>query len=73
LTPSSFKGDLPERRILSINVRALSGDYFNGGKVMVFTERPLAKIDARPSPKASRDWELYLPRATAATFLVWAQ
>lgn len=64
-----LKRDHPHWQLRSINVQAFSGKYFNGGKVNKFNERPLAKVEARPTPDADWDWELNLPRATVATFL----
>lgn len=64
-----LKQDQPHWQVRSVNVQAFSGEYFNGGKVNKFTGRPLTKVEARPTAEADWDWELNLPRATAATFL----
>ena len=64
-----LKRDHPHWQVRSINVQAFSGEYFNGGKVNKFGERPLAKVEARPTAGGDWDWELDLPRASAATFL----
>lgn len=64
-----LKRDQPRWHVSSVNVQAFGGRYFNGGKVNKFGERPLAKVEARPTTEADWDWELNLPRASAATFL----
>ena len=66
---AQLKQDQPHWQVRSVNVQAFSGEYFNGGKVNKFTGRPLTKVEARPTADADWDWELNLPRATAATFL----
>ena len=63
-----LKRDHPEWHIHSLNVQAFGGTYFNGGKVNKFGERSLAGTEARPTETSDWDWELNLPRATAATF-----
>lgn len=63
------KREHPQWQVRSINVQAFVGEYFNGGKVRKFGERPLTKIEARPTAGADWDWELNLPRASAATFV----
>jgi hypothetical protein len=67
---ASLQQNHPQWQIRSINVQAFSGEYFNNGQVNKFSERPLAQIEARPTPNADWHWQLNLPRATAATFLV---
>ena len=64
-----LKQDHPHWQLRSINVQAFGGEYFNEGKVNKFNERPLANVEARRIEKGDWDWELNLPRATAATFL----
>jgi hypothetical protein len=64
-----LKRDHPQWQVRSINVEAFGGEYFNGGKVQKFGERPLAKVEAQRTADADWDWELDLPRARAATFL----
>lgn len=64
-----LKRDHPNWQMRSINVQAFSGEYFNGGKVNKFSERPLDKVESRPTPDRDWNWELNLPRATVATFL----
>jgi hypothetical protein len=59
----------PEWRLTSLNVQPFSGEYFNGGKVNRFTERPLGGVEFRRTADADWDAELNLPRATVATFL----
>jgi hypothetical protein len=50
-------------------VQAFGGEYFNGGKVNKFSDRPLEKVEIRQTADADWDAELNLPRATVATFL----
>jgi erythromycin esterase-like protein len=64
-----LKREHPQWQVRSINVEAFGGEYFNGGKVNKFAERPLTKVEARPTAEADWDWELNLPHASAATFL----
>lgn len=59
----------PSWQIASVNVQPFSGEYFNGGKVQKVGERPLAGVEARPTPDSDWEWELNLPRVTAATFM----
>ncbi len=59
----------PEWRLKSLNVQPFSGEYFNGGKVNRFTERPLDGVEFRRTVDADWDAELNLPQATVATFL----
>jgi hypothetical protein len=63
------KREHPRWQLRSVNVHAFSGEYFNGGKVNKFNERPLAKVEARSTAQGDWDWELNLPRASVATFL----
>jgi hypothetical protein len=65
-----LKRDHPQWQVRSVNVDAFGGEYFNGGKVRKFGERPLAKVEARRTAEADWDWALDLPRTRAATFLV---
>jgi hypothetical protein len=55
-------------QVCSVHVQAFSGEYFNGGKIRQFKNRPLADVEAGPILNGDWDWELNLPRATAATF-----
>ncbi len=64
-----LKRDNPQWRVLSINVRLFSGEFFNGGKVNKLGKRPLERVEMRLTPDADWDAELNLPQATAATFL----
>ena len=57
-----LKRDHPQWQVRSINVQALSGEYFNEGKVNKLPERPLAKVEARRTAGGDWDWELNLPR-----------
>ena len=68
-TAAVLARDHPEWRIRSINVQAFGGEYFNGGKVNKFSERPLEKVEIHQTANADWDVELNLPRATATTFL----
>jgi erythromycin esterase-like protein len=64
-----LKRDHPKWQVRTINVQAFSGEYFNSGKVNKFNERPLAKVEAHSIVGGDWDWELNLPRTSAATFL----
>jgi hypothetical protein len=59
----------PEWRLKSLHAHPFSGEYFNGGKVNRFTERPIEGVEFRSTADADWDAELNLPRATVATFL----
>jgi hypothetical protein len=61
--------DQPNWKMQSINVQAFGGEYFNGGKLNKFSDRPLEKVEIRQTANADWDVELNLPRATAATCL----
>jgi hypothetical protein len=50
-------------------VQAFGGEYFNGGKLNKFSDRPLEKVEIRKTAHADWDAELNLPSATAATCL----
>ena len=66
---ANLKRDTPASRVLSINVRPFSGEFFNGGQVHKLGHRPLAQVEMRMTPDADWEAELNLPQATAATFL----
>jgi hypothetical protein len=64
-----LKQDQPQWKLRSIHVQAFGGEYFNGGKMNKFAERPLDKIEVRATPGGDWDCQLNLPNATAATFI----
>lgn len=64
-----LKRDHPDWTLRSINAQPFGGEYFNGGKVNKFAERPLDDVELRQTADADWDAELNLPAATAATFL----
>jgi hypothetical protein len=61
--------DHPQWRIRSLNAQPFSGEYFNGGEVNRFGDRPLENIKLISTPEGDWDAELRLPHATVATFL----
>jgi hypothetical protein len=64
-----LQSNQPARRVLSINIEARSGGFFNGGKVNTINGPPLDEADLHPTPDGDWDLELGLPHATPATFL----
>jgi hypothetical protein len=61
--------DHAEWRVRSLDVEPFGGEYFNGGKVNRFSDRPLNGVTFRLTPDADWDAVLQLPTATVATFL----